>query len=231
MNKDKIIVALDVDTIKEEERLLDILSPHVKVFKVGMELFYSCGPKAIDIIKRYDREVFLDLKFHDIPNTVKNAARLVTRLGVFIFDVHAHGGSDMMKQALEGSEEEADRLGISRPRILGVSVLTSMGDHELRQIGINSSSQGQVLNLAGLIKESGLDGIVASPQEAGEIRKNMGGDFLIVTPGVRPEGMQKQDQKRTATPEEAMKIGADYIVIGRPVTRAKDPAKVIDGLG
>ncbi len=231
MNKDKIIVALDVDTIKEEERLLDILSPHVKIFKVGMELFYSCGPKAIDVIKRYDREIFLDLKFHDIPNTVKNAARLVTRLGVFIFDVHAHGGSDMMKQALEGSEEEADRLGISRPRILGVSVLTSIGDHELQQIGINSSSQEQVLNLARLIKGSGLDGIVASPQEAGEIRKNMGEDFLIVTPGVRPEGMQKQDQKRTATPEEAMKIGADYIVIGRPVTRAKDPAKVIDDLG
>ena len=219
MDKDKIIVALDVNTIKEEERLLNILSPHIRIFKVGMELFYSCGPKAIDLIKKRDKDIFLDLKFHDIPNTVKNSAKAVTRFGVFMFNVHAQGGADMMKAALEGAEEESNRLGIDRPRILGVTILTSI-----------ESSEENVLNLASLTKESGIDGVVASPQEAKAIRKELGKDFLIVTPGIRPEGSEKGDQKRTATPREALDAGADYIVIGRPITKAKDPVKVIEGI-
>lgn len=230
MDKEKIIVALDVNTIKELERLLDILSPHVRIFKVGMELFYSCGPKAIDIIKKYDREIFLDLKFHDIPNTVKNAAKAAARLGVFIFNVHASGGSDMMKAALEGASEESEKMGVDRPRILGVTVLTSMDKNALQKIGINKTPEEQVLNLARLAKESGLDGIVASPQETAKIRKETGKDFLIVTPGVRPEGTDKQDQKRTATPEQAIAAGADYIVIGRPITKAKDPLGALEGI-
>ena len=216
MDKEKIIIALDVNTIKDLGRLLDILSPHVSIFKVGMELFYSCGPKAIDIIKKYDKEIFLDLKFHDIPNTVKNSAKAVTRLGVFMFNVHASGGGDMMKAALEGAREESEKMGIDRPRILGVTVLTSM-----------EATQEQVLSLAKLAKEAGLDGVVASPEEAAVIRKELGKDFLIVTPGIRPKGSEKQDQKRTATPKAAIQAGADYIVIGRPVTKAKDPVRVI----
>lgn len=219
MEKEKIIVALDVHSIKEAERLVNALSPHIKIFKVGMELFYSCGPKSIELIKKYDREVFLDLKFLDIPNTVENAARVAARLGVFMFNVHAQGGSEMIKAAIEGAQEESDRLGVDRPRILGVTVLTSI-----------ACAQSQVLSLAKLAKETGLDGVVASPQEVELIRKETGKNFLIVTPGVRPEGSDKQDQKRIATPEEAFRAGADYIVIGRPVTRAKDPVKVIESI-
>jgi len=230
MINDKIIIALDVNTIKEEERLLDILSPHIRIFKVGMELFYSCGPKAIEIIRKHDREIFLDLKFCDIPNTVRSAARAITRLGVFMFNVHVAGGAEMIKGALEGLEEESQRLGIDRARILGVTVLTSMDNQTLQQVGINKSSAEQVLSLAMLARESGLDGVVASPQEAALLKREIGKDFLIVTPGVRPEGVATEDQKRTATPKEAFNAGADYIVIGRPVTKAKDPIKVLEGL-
>ncbi|MBU4342376.1 MAG: orotidine-5'-phosphate decarboxylase [Candidatus Omnitrophica bacterium] len=219
MDKDKIIIALDVNTIKEEQRLLDILSPHVNIFKIGMELFYSCGAKAVELVKKYDREVFLDLKFHDIPNTVKNASKAAAKLGVFMFNVHASGGSDMMKAALEGAEEESEKMGIGKPKILGVTVLTSI-----------ESSQDQVLNLARSAKESGIDGVVASAQEAKAIRKKLGEDFLIVTPGIRPKDTEKQDQKRTATPQEALQAGADYIIIGRPVTKAKDPKKVLEAM-
>jgi orotidine-5'-phosphate decarboxylase len=230
MIKDKIIIALDVHTIKEAEKLVDMLSPYIRIFKVGMELFYSCGPKAIDIIKKYDREIFLDLKFHDIPNTVYSASKAASRLGVFMFNVHASGGKDMMKAAVEGAEEESGISGVDRPRILGVTVLTSMDEQALLETGVKTSPREQVLNLAVLSKESGLDGVVASPQEASLIRKEMGNDFLIVTPGIRPETSDKEDQKRIAAPEEAVKSGADYIVIGRPVTKAKDPIEAIKNI-
>lgn len=230
MDKDKIIIALDVNTIKEEQRLLDILSPHVRIFKIGMELFYSCGPKAIDVVKKYNREIFLDLKFHDIPNTVLESSKAAVRLGVFMFNVHASGGGDMMKAALEGAEEESQRLGIGRPMILGVTVLTSIDGKTLQSLGIENSPEEQVSNLARLAKGSGIDGVVASPGETAKIRKDMGRGFLIVTPGVRPEGAEKQDQKRTATPKQALSDGADYIVIGRPITKAKDPAKAIEAI-
>ncbi|PIP68359.1 MAG: orotidine-5'-phosphate decarboxylase [Candidatus Omnitrophica bacterium CG_4_9_14_0_2_um_filter_42_8] len=228
--KDKIIVALDVNTLKEEERLLDILSPHVQVFKIGMELFYSCGLKTLELVKKHDRDIFLDLKFHDIPNTVYAAAKTAVRFEVFMFNVHASGGIDMMQKAVEGAEEESEKLGISRPKILGVTVLTSMDSEALKKIGINKSPEDQVLNLAKLTKEAGLDGVVASPEEISAIRKTMGKDFLIVTPGVRPEDSDSGDQKRVATPKEAFQRGADYIVIGRPVTKAKDPVKVIQSI-
>lgn len=230
MIKEKIIIALDVNTIKEVERLLNILSPHIRIFKVGTELFYSLGPKVIELIKKYDRDVFLDLKLHDIPNTVKSSSRALARLGIFMFNVHALGGSDMMKASLEGAEEESEKLGIARPRILGVSILTSLDKKALEQIGIDKSPEEAVLKLARLTKESGLDGVVASPQEASRLRKEMGKDFLIVTPGIRPEGLEVDDQRRTATPKEAFSKGADYIVIGRPITKAKDPIKIIESL-
>jgi len=228
--KDRIIVALDVNTLKEEERLLDILSPHIRIFKIGIELFYSCGVKAVELVKKYDKEVFLDLKFHDIPNTVYAASKVAAKLGVFMFNVHASGGIDMMRKAVEGAEEESEKLGVARPNILGVTVLTSMDAEALKKTGINKSPEEQVLNLARLAKEAGLDGVVASPEEIVSIRKNIGKDFLIVTPGVRPEGSEALDQKRTAIPKEAFERGADYIVIGRPITKAKDPVKVLQSI-
>jgi orotidine-5'-phosphate decarboxylase len=230
MIKDKVIIALDVNTLKEEEKLLDILSPHVQVFKVGMELFYSCGTKAIDLVKKYDKDIFLDLKFHDISNTVYAASKTAVRFGVFMFNVHASGGFDMMKKAVEGAEEESEKLGVSRPKVLGVTVLTSMDKEALAKIGINKSAEDQVLDLARLAEEAGLDGVVASPEEIIVIRKNTGKDFLIVTPGVRLQGSETGDQKRVATPKEAFERGADYIVIGRPVTKAKDPAHALKTL-
>ncbi len=230
MDKEKIIVALDVNNLKEVEKLVDILSPYISVFKVGMELFYSCGPKAIDIIKKYDREIFLDLKFHDIPNTVHSSAKAAVRMGVFMFNVHVAGGVDMMKRALDGAEEESQRLGISRPKILGVTVLTSIDQKGLHQIGIIKCPEEQVLTLAELAEKSGLDGVVASPKETARIREKIGRDFVIVTPGVRPEGSEKQDQKRTSTPKQAIQEGADYIVIGRPVTKSNDPVKAVKAI-
>jgi len=230
MIKNNIIIALDVNTLKEEERLLNILSPHVQIFKIGMELFYSCGLKAIELVKKYDRDIFLDLKFHDIPNTVYAASKTAVRFEVFMFNVHASGGIGMMQKAVEGAEEESGKLGISRPKILGVTVLTSMDSEALKKIGINKLPEEQVLNLARLAKDAGLDGVVASPEEINAIRKAMGKDFLIVTPGVRPEGSDSGDQKRVATPKEAFQRGADYIVIGRPVTKAKDPVKVLESI-
>ncbi|MFH1478799.1 MAG: orotidine-5'-phosphate decarboxylase [Candidatus Omnitrophota bacterium] len=225
--KDKIIVALDVNSIKEVEHLVDILSPYVNIFKVGMQLFYSCGPKVIDVIKKYDKDIFLDLKLYDIPNTVKNASCALTRLGVYMFNVHSSGGSDMMKAALDGAEEESGRLGVDRPRILGVTVLTSMDKHTLKEIGIDKSPEETVLSLARLTKRSGLDGVVSSPKEIAGIKSDLGRDFLVITPGVRPEDSSKDDQKRVTTPKEAFSSGADYIVIGRPITKAKDPVSVI----
>ena len=230
MIKDKVIIALDVNTLKEEEKLLDMLSPHVQVFKVGMELFYSCGTKAIDLVKKYDKDVFLDLKFHDISNTVYAASKAAVKFGAYMFNVHASGGLEMMKKAVEAAEEESEKLGISRPKILGVTVLTSIDSEALKKTGINKSPEEQVLNLARLAKDAGLDGVVASPEEISAIRKAMGKDFLIVTPGVRPEGGDVGDQKRIATPKEAFQRGADYIVIGRPVTKAKDPIKVLESI-
>ena len=230
MIKDKVIIALDVNTLKEEEKLLDMLSPHVQVFKVGMELFYSCGTKAIDLVKKYDKDIFLDLKFHDISNTVYAASKAAVKFGAYMFNVHASGGLEMMKKAVEGAEEESEKLGISRPKILGVTVLTSIDSEALKKTGINKSPEEQVLNLARLAKDAGLDGVVASPEEISAIRKAMGKDFLIVTPGVRPEGSDAGDQKRVATPKEAFQRGADYIVIGRPVTKAKDPIKVLESI-
>jgi len=227
---DRIIVALDVSTLKEEERLLEALAPHAQIFKIGMELFYSCGAKAIELVRKHDKDIFLDLKFHDIPNTVYAASRAAVRFGVFMFNVHASGGADMMKKALEGAEEESERLGIARPKILGVTVLTSIDRDALKKTGVDKHPEEQVLSLAGLVKAAGLDGVVASPEEIDTVRKGMGKDFLIVTPGVRPKGSETGDQKRVAAPKEAFQRGADYIVIGRPVTKAKDPAEAFEGL-
>ena len=223
--KDRLIIALDVDKEEKAVKLARTLSSEVKLFKIGLELFSSCGPAVVNKIKGMGCEIFLDLKFHDIPNTVAKAARVATKLGVYMFNVHALGGYDMMKAASKAVRDEAKTLKIERPKVLAVTILTNMDQNGLKNIGIDDNIEAEVLRLAMLAKEAGLDGVVASPREAGSIRKKLGKDFLIVTPGVRPAAADFQDQKRVATPKEAIDMGADYIVVGRPITEAEDPAE------
>lgn len=228
--KDKLIVALDVDT---EEKALDAvkkLKGSVKFFKVGFELFSSCGPSIVEKIRKAGCEVFLDLKFHDIPNTVAKAAAAVTSLGVYMFNCHALGGHEMMKAAALAAEETAARLKIARPRVIAVTILTSMDENALKKIGINDNINAQVIRLANLAKEAGLDGVVASPMEAKAIRQALGEYFLIVTPGIRPADSTAQDQKRIATPGDSISSGADFIVVGRPIMDAKDPVAAAKGI-
>lgn len=220
---ERLIVALDVGTKEKAISLVKILKGDVTIFKIGSELFTSCGPSIVDEVRKTGAKVFLDLKFHDIPNTVARSAAAAARLGVFMLNVHASGGADMMKKAVEASRDMANRLKMAPPKVIAVTVLTSMDENNLKRAGVDDSMETQVLRLAGLAKDSGLDGVVASPSEIRSIRKNFGKDFLIVTPGVRPSWAAAGDQKRTATPKEAIDNGADFIVVGRPIIEAPDP--------
>lgn len=225
--KEKLIVALDVDNIKAAERLVKLLYPFVKIFKVGSQLFTSCGVEAIKMLTRKDCRVFLDLKFYDIPNTVAKACRAATRHGVFMLTIHAQGGAYMMKEALKAVKEEAKKYSTKRPLVLGVTVLTSEPHWQISERrGSARSIEEEVLYLAKLAKNSHLDGVVASAHEANNLKAKIGNDFLIVTPGVRPKGSPKNDQVRTMTPGEAIRQGSDYIVVGRSIIEAEDPAKV-----
>jgi len=212
-----------VDTKEKAVSLVEKLREDVGIFKIGSELFTSCGPDVIKEVKSNGCEVFLDLKFHDIPNTVAKSAIAAVRSGALIFNVHALGGADMMKKAAEAVTKESRALKIEKPKIIAVTVLTSMDENNLKKIGIDDNMETQVLRLAKLARESGMDGVVASPSETGLIRKRIGKDFLIVTPGVRPSWAAVNDQKRIATPKEAIENGADFIVVGRPITEAADP--------
>ncbi len=223
--KDRLIVALDVDTAEKAILLAEKLKNDVRFFKIGFELFSSCGPSIVSQIARFGGRIFLDLKFHDIPNTVSKAAVSVTKLGVFMFNVHGLGGYDMMKKTADAVKAEAERLKIEKPKVLAVTVLTSMDENALKKVGINDTMNQEVLRLAELAKSAGLDGVVASPSEARLIREKLGKDFLIITPGIRPSWAEAGDQKRIASPKEAIADGATYIVVGRPITEAKDPAQ------
>ncbi|MBN2453225.1 MAG: orotidine-5'-phosphate decarboxylase [Candidatus Omnitrophica bacterium] len=222
--KDKLIIALDTDSSDKALSMVDTLKKEVNFFKIGFELFSSCGPAIVkDVLKRGCR-VFLDLKYHDIPNTVGKAAAAAAGMGVSVFNVHALGGYDMMKRAAEAAEEEAKRLKAPKSAVIAVTVLTSMDEMALKKVGVSDTMNNEVLTLAKLARSAGLDGVVASPSEIKPLREALGGDFLIVTPGVRPEWAAKGDQKRVATPKEAVSAGASYIVVGRPVTAAEDMA-------
>lgn len=223
--RDRLIVALDVDTEEKAVALAERLKDDVRFFKIGFELFSACGPSVVKRIRAMGCGIFLDLKFHDIPNTVSRAAGAVTRLGVRMFNVHASGGYEMMEAAARAAAAEAKKLGIERPKVIAVTVLTSMDENGLKKIGVDVNMKIQVMRLAALAKKAGLDGVVASPVEARLIRDELGSDFLIVTPGVRPSWAGADDQKRVATPKDAIRDGADLIVVGRPVTEAKDPAQ------
>lgn len=232
--KPQLIVALDVSSLAETRELVDQLSPVIDIFKVGSQLFTACGPAAVRYIEAKGKKVFLDLKFHDIPNTVasavnsaveisvaversmdKNNAVPAGNLGLLMFTLHTCGGLEMMAAAAQASAKAAEKNGLTRPFVVGVTVLTS----EAKKDNI----QALVLDRAKQAQQAGLDGVVASCHEARMLRQEFGDDFLIVTPGIRPQGADVQDQKRIATPKEAVTSGSNFLVVGRPIVQADDP--------
>jgi orotidine-5'-phosphate decarboxylase len=218
----RIIIALDVDS---RSAALDLVRelPAAEVFKVGLELFTAEGPALLKDIKALGKQVFLDLKLHDIPNTVGEAARIGVRHGARMMTIHTSGGAEMMARAAEVARAESARLGVAKPLLLGVTILTSLKNDNLASIGMVPDTGAQVLRLAALAKSAGMDGVVCSAQEIEIVRKETGPGFLIVTPGIRPAWAAAQDQKRIMTPAEAVGKGSDYLVVGRPVTQAPSP--------
>ncbi len=225
---DRLVLALDIDSDREALGIVDEVKGSVGLFKVGHQLFTAYGPDIVRRIIGKGGRVFLDLKYHDIPNTVAKASAEAVKLGASIFNVHALGGLDMMKAAAESARETADKLGVPAPVALAVTILTSMDEKNLRkELKIMRSLQREVSHLARLAHRAGLHGVVASPQEIKMLRRAVRGGFVILTPGVRPAWAGKDDQKRTMTPAEAVAAGADYIVIGRPVLKAADRQEAV----
>lgn len=214
-----VFVALDTPELSRALEIAEAVKPHVGGLKIGLEFLTALGPDGIRKIVETGMPVFADTKFHDIPNTVAAAAREIAKSGVAIFNIHASGGEAMMKAAVEAASQSRPR-----PKIIGVTVLTSMSDDDLVAVGQATPADAQVSRLAKLAKASGLDGVVCSPREIALVRKACGPEFLIVTPGVRPAGAALGDQRRVMTPAEAVKAGANILVIGRPITAAPDPA-------
>ena len=221
--KDRLIVALDVDRLDEVRKLVGMLAEDVGMFKIGKQLFTCAGPQAVRLVQELGGEVFLDLKFHDIPNTVAKAAIEATRLGVKMFNVHASGSLEMMRRTVKEVRRVCRQEKQRRPIMLAVTVLTSLNQDDLKRVGVNQKVAAQVVRLALLTKEAGMDGVVASPQEVTAIREACGPRFVIVTPGIRPVTADHNDQQRVMTPQAAVHAGVDYIVVGRPIVEAKDP--------
>lgn len=229
--KDKIIVALDYSDLGQAAKLLDQLKGQIGFYKIGLELFSSFGWEAVDLVKEAGAKVFLDLKLHDIPNTVAKTVAGITRLGVDMFTLHTLGGFNMMAAARKAADETCASFNLSKPLILGVTILTShTGDELTRDLGIAGPVQDEVLRLANLAAKAGLDGVVSSPQELTALRLQIGNKLKYVTPGIRPEGADLGDQKRVYTPQRAIRDGADYLVIGRPITAAANPLEVVSNI-
>ncbi|CAM3965745.1 MULTISPECIES: orotidine-5'-phosphate decarboxylase [Shewanella] len=219
MSNKPIIVALDYDNKSEALQLIDQLDPNMCRLKIGKEMFTLFGPELVKEIHSRDFDLFLDLKFHDIPNTVAKAVTAAAELGVWMTNVHASGGLAMMQAAREALLPYGDKA----PLLIAVTVLTSMSDEELALLGINVPAAEHVKRLASLTKQAGLNGIVCSAQEASMLKAEFGADFKLVTPGIRPAGSDKGDQHRVMTPTQALAAGSDYLVIGRPITKAANP--------
>ena len=225
VNKTRIIVSLDFPDRDQALALARLLDPHRCNVKVGKELFTSSGPELVEALVQRGFRVFLDLKFHDIPNTVAAACRAAARLGVWMLNIHAAGGRRMMEAAREAVADSA-----RPPLLIGVTVLTSLTSDELRETGISEDTGAHVLRLARLARDSGLDGVVCSSREAQMLRRELGRNFLLVTPGIRPAGAAGDDQRRVRTPAQAIEAGSDYLVIGRPITQAPDPMKALEAI-
>lgn len=226
-----VLVALDAPSAEQALALADRLRGAVGGFKIGKQLFTSEGPAIVRTLAGRGDRVFLDLKFHDIPNTVAGAVSSSVATGAWMVNVHASGGRAMMRAAADAAREAASRLGRERPLVIGVTVLTSLDEAALREIGVERGLRNQVIHLARLAQDAGLDGVVASPQEVADIRAACGAGFAIVTPGIRPASQAgKDDQARTLTPREAVEAGADFLVIGRPITAAPDPRAAAEAI-
>ena len=222
--KDKLILALDVESADRALDLFVQLRDTVGIFKIGSRLFTAAGPTIVRAMVEKGGRIFLDLKFHDIPNTVATAGVEATRLGVSIFNVHASGGVEMMKRTAEAVAETAERERLMKPKVIAVTLLTSLNQASMEQLGINDKPPTVVARLTRLAADCGLDGVVASPQEIGIIRETVANrDFLIVIPGIRSSADETQDQRRTLNAAEAIRAGADYLVVGRPILNAEDP--------
>ncbi len=221
---ERLCLALDVDDSAAALSLVRKVKTHVGLYKVGLQLFQKEGLKVINNLKKAGVKIFMDLKFHDIPNTVGEVSRLVTGLGVSMFNLHALGGPEMIEAAIKESAKAAAELGIDRPKILAVTVLTSIDDRLLSEkLKVSMPLDQYVVYLAMMAKESGADGVICSPKEIMPIRKDCGKDFIIGTPGIRPPGSPPDDQKRFLTPKEAIDAGATFIVVGRPIRNDRDP--------
>ena len=221
--ENKIIVALDFNSSSQAVEFVDTLDPKLCRLKIGKELFTAAGPNLVETMIKKEFDVFLDLKFHDIPNTVANAVKVAADLGVWMLNVHISGGSTMMKSAKDAIISH----GGCKPILIGVTVLTSISSAELSEIGINNDLKDQVVQLAELAYQSGLDGVVCSAEEAKLLRNSMPADFILVTPGIRREQDAVGDQKRVITPSQAIRNGSDYLVVGRPITQAASPSAAL----
>lgn len=224
IDKERLIVALIADNMKDAEGMVKLLKGEVHTFEVGAPTYTALGPDVIKMIHSYGCRVFLDLKYHDIPSTVGQAVSIATKLGVYMLNVHASGGHDMLNRTVESALHAAGSRS-KMPKLIAVTVLTSM--ESLGDIGVQFEVREQVVRLAKLSKECGLHGVLASPLEIAPIRKACGDKFLIVTPGVRPIGSAAEDQRRISSPIMAIAAGADYLIIGRPIVQAKDPRAVV----
>jgi len=220
LNRDRLIVALDVSSATQARQIVQSIGESASTYKIGKQLFTAEGPQIVRDLVSSGRKVFLDLKFHDIPNTVAASVGEAAKLGVTMLTVHASGGSKMLKAAAEAAAQSP-----AQPVVLAVTVLTSLSDADLAELGISGSVQTQVLRLGSLARAAGCGGLVASAKEAAELRRELGQDFAIVTPGVRPSGTAAGDQARVLTPKEAIAAGATYLVVGRPILEAASPAQ------
>ncbi len=228
--KNPIIVALDVPEASAALTLAQSVAPAVGAFKIGKELFVSAGPDIVKRVRDTGASVFLDLKFHDIPNTVAKAVASATRLDVQMLTVHTCGGSTMLERALKGANEAAEQTGNEAPLILGVTVLTSMDESDLHEVSVNKTPESQVIHLAQMATGAGLKGLVCSPKEIAPLREVLPPEVQLVTPGIRPVGSEAGDQKRVMSPAEAIEAGADWLVIGRPIYAADNPREAAESI-